>query len=588
MVILRDSHVKCSAAMVAQILLEDLGTPVSFALSSLLKKGEYQAYLDSKIDYSAYESPDAFVRDYLAISILSKADFLPLGIDTRQVALDKFAMSEEACVRAAVKLRDLRSGSVSITDPRHEVFNFARRKIASLLGPFDWNECHKFFGFGPGACVNVPRRNGDSYYKYGHLRPSVTQGCLALAIAAIRSIPIWHRRMALLNGEDPETWFTVVPGNKITTVPKSAKTDRVTATEPLMNMYVQKGIGAVLRRRLKRVGIDLDDQRRNQTLAAVGSITGNIATVDLSSASDTVSLALVEDLLPPDWVDALQQCRSPVGTLPCGKKLYYRKISSMGNGFTFELESLIFWALSLGVCRYLGVSESCLTVYGDDIVISSDCVPLLREVLDTAGFTFNSEKSFWDGPFRESCGKHYFRGHDVTPFFIKKALDSDFRLFWAANSIRRHSHSCVGDWGCSDSHKRAWDYVVSFLPNRLRRPVGPLYLPSTHVDGEPQPFNDGLGGDFDEVRPSKAKHGLEGWRVPAYTRYFIERKTGDDPTLLKSLGVIEASSNVTSVEPSLLLTARWKWTVNRKLSIPQWADVGPWLPYFNMPALKEV
>lgn len=145
-------------------------------------------------------------------------------------------------------------------------------------------------------------------------------------------------------------------GNKVTTVPKNSKTDRVIAIEPLMNMYVQKGIGGAIRHSLRSVGINLNDQTSNQRLAREGSLQGKLATVDLSSASDSVSLLLVEELLPPDWVAAIKLCRSPCGVLPDGSVINYQKVSSMGNGFTFELESLIFWAACSSVCQYLRLS----------------------------------------------------------------------------------------------------------------------------------------------------------------------------------------------------------------------------------------
>jgi hypothetical protein len=86
----------------------------------------------------------------------------------------------------------------------------------------------------------------------------------------------------------------MVSGNNVDWVPKNYKTDRTIAIEPDWNMFLQKGLGGLLRRRLRRVGQDLNDQSTNRFCAAVGSIDGSLATLDMSMASDTVAYRLVE------------------------------------------------------------------------------------------------------------------------------------------------------------------------------------------------------------------------------------------------------------------------------------------------------
>ena len=195
----------------------------------------------------------------------------------------------------------------------------------------------------------------------------MTGECAALGEALFSVYPQWRKAIVPEFPEgSPE--YDIVPGNSITTVPKSSKTDRVIAIEPLLNMFVQKGIGGMIRRRLKRVGIDLDSQKRNQELAKLGSLSKTLATIDLSSASDTISLGLVEWLVPADWVLAMKICRSPIGTLPSGERIRYQKISSRGNGFTFELESMIFYALTRAVAESMDESVRDIAVFGDDII----------------------------------------------------------------------------------------------------------------------------------------------------------------------------------------------------------------------------
>jgi hypothetical protein len=200
-------------------------------------------------------------------------------------------------------------------------------------------------------------------------------------------------------------------------------------------MYFQKGIGDYFRYRLKRVGINLNDQSRNQQLARAGSISGNLATLDLSSASDSISSELIFQLLPPLWFTLLSAARSPV-TLIDGVAHENEMFSSMGNGFTFELESLVFYAIARATAFYRGIS-GVISVYGDDIICPTEIAEDLVFVLSFLGFETNVKKSFWTGDFRESCGGHYVDGRDVTPFYVKAPIVRLIDLIHLANSIRK-------------------------------------------------------------------------------------------------------------------------------------------------------
>jgi hypothetical protein len=230
----------------------------------------------------------------------------------------------------------------------------------------------------------------------------------------------------------------VVKGSELGFVPKSAKTDRPICTEPLMNIYIQKGIGTYIRSRLRKNGCDLNNQNTNGTLARLGSIDGSLATVDLSSASDTISYMTVLELLPSDWFDLMDKARSRFYSYE-GKTYSFEKFSSMGNGFTFELESLIFLALARATCSFLGLSGRNVSVYGDDIIVPVEAYTMLSQVLEFCGFTVNQMKSFHNGPFRESCGSDFFLGKDVRPVYLKKSLSNEV-LMSLCNRIFRKSH----------------------------------------------------------------------------------------------------------------------------------------------------
>jgi hypothetical protein len=182
----------------------------------------------------------------------------------------------------------------------------------------------------------------------------------------------------------------IVPG-KLQFVPKNAKTYRSIVVEPILNTFAQKGVGTYLKGRLALSGVKTDDQQRNQRLARQGSISGSLATIDLSMASDTISKELVANLLPLDWFTFLSQFRT--GSVEYqGQVLNLEKFSSMGNAFTFELETLIFYALAWSTCDYLNLPTGWTAAYGDDLVVPTEAVSLLSWVLNMCGFSVNTEK----------------------------------------------------------------------------------------------------------------------------------------------------------------------------------------------------
>jgi len=62
-------------------------------------------------------------------------------------------------------------------------------------------------------------------------------------------------------------------------------------------------------------------------------------------------------------------------------------------------------------------------------------------LLEYLGFVANKRKTFWEGPFRESCGTDWFAGANVRPVFMTSPLDSWGRIYDLHNaSLRRESH----------------------------------------------------------------------------------------------------------------------------------------------------
>lgn len=222
-------------------------------------------------------------------------------------------------------------------------------------------------------------------------------------------------------------------------VSKDYKSVRLLAKSNSLSIMVQKTIGNCIRRALSKVGINLNDQRINQEWAEIGSLTNLVATVDLSSASDSIS-RWCTTLFPARWQAYINATRDTHVKNDRGTTHKLAMIAGMGNGFIFELQSLLFYAMTRAVVEELKLNTSWISVYGDDIICPVGAVALLQEMFEAKGFIINQDKSFASGPFRESCGKHYFNGVDVTPVYIKSNLDSLQELYHSWNELTSWQH----------------------------------------------------------------------------------------------------------------------------------------------------
>ena len=260
-----------------------------------------------------------FAWFYLCSEALSKfSNNSPASSKLRREAAEaSFWRSEEACRIANGRLVD----PWTRCSLNQRVLRRARTLVTSVLGPFPWEQFSWECGFGPGASLGL-RRQASSQQNKWVKSAHITQTAIPYFAA--------FRRWAGLNTLPRIGQLKIAQGNRITTVPKSWKTDRIIAVEPDWNMFFQKGVGGLIRHRLQRVGLlKPDAQETNRALARHGSQTGLLATLDLSAASDSISLALCEALLPEDWFRVLLDLRSPEGVLPSGTHCQYAKISPL-------------------------------------------------------------------------------------------------------------------------------------------------------------------------------------------------------------------------------------------------------------------
>lgn len=449
-------------------------SPLSAKLLQLSREGRDEELCRLEFRHADYTEVDAFRNDYCLVSILSKWKGLRTGIDTKSVALKAFESQELVCKRINARLRQ---SDPSFVTP---ILHRAQRLIAKVLGEFSVDRVRDLGAWGPGATTDMSRGRAYLDAKITDLPIPVTiraRGALARTIQEDL-----HWSYCIL-GVFPEgeysllpNVFDVVQGSRIDVAPKSAKTDRTIAIEPRGNMFLQKAVGKIFRRLLKRVGVDLDDQTLNQKLAALCEELG-LATIDLAMASDSVSLELVYKLLPIEWALYLDDLRSHWYQMSkTSPWVRFEKFSSMGNGFTFELESLIFWALSKASMED---EEGRLAIYGDDIIVPQSDADVVISTLAFAGFTTNDQKSFLCGHFFESCGKHYFKGIDVTPPYQKDELVDLPTTVRFVNRIARYLIRNACDDRISGPWAKPWENRVREL---IRLPGTPCIPFGTEGD----------------------------------------------------------------------------------------------------------
>lgn len=498
-------------------LCDDLGYPLPPTLRSGGVSGnrEFAESVGSHLplwDLPADIDASVFRDLYLLHNVARKCPDLDTGIDTRKAAQRSFLDDELLNVETNTRLASMDPAEAGT----RQVLYLASRKIHECLGEFDFDEFFECGRFGPGSTLQLKRHQASDANKLLCGSPRVTPSAVFLAQEYVSRCPQWaygdpceyepwHENQGpLMTTRITEGWVAA-QYDRWDSVPKNAKTDRSIGIPPDFNIFLQLSVGTMMRRRLRRsAGIDLQDQTVNQVLACRGSWSAgqgdsaSLATVDLTSASQSLTTGLISCLfntypVDPRWFQVMDALRTPYTLID--QQLHENALfSAMGNGYTFELESLVFWAITVAVCETLGIPFRDVSVYGDDIIVDSRAVPLLAEVFTYAGLRLNADKSFYGTSglttrdvFRESCGKHYLRGIDVSPFYVDTSLRNVENIILCANNLLR--------WACRPGYRdgrvyNTWCWLLGHLPASMLRGI---------------PFgeeNDGIILDWDEAVPS--------------------------------------------------------------------------------------
>lgn len=428
-------------------------------------------------------------------------------------------------------------------------------KVSDLLWPKcfgDFNHHDLVPKHGPGAVVEKLTSN----HKFANRR--------------------WHSRLEPFFPPDsyvfanPEHWLEeretleLVPEGqeepvKVTLVPKTLKAPRIIAIEPCCMQYTQQGLKGYLVSRLEshwltRGHVNFSDQTINQRLAITASRTCDFATLDMSDASDRVSLAVVRRMLLccPDLMDCLDACRSKAARLPSGVTIPLSKFASMGSAVCFPIEAMVFYTIAVASVLWhtsgaKSASETPVSfesildasrgiyVYGDDIIVPTGQAEAVADSLRSLGNKVNARKSFYKGNFRESCGVDAFRGEMVTPTYV--------RAVWPRN---RNNATELVSLTATANQFYLKGYYRSFLWIResVERVVGalPPVEPTCSGLGWYHPFSVPqsmwrFNRRYQVLQvhtwvpgPSYRSDTLDGW--PALLKYFIMRQNNiDDPSL---------------------------------------------------------
>lgn len=555
-----DANVKAMATK----LFVALDTPRSLTAEILMRYEEWDQLLRLQVDPAHYFDSsigaDRYLRDRQASDFLRKYPGNITGVQTDEVAAENWLACEKSCSRTNARLSRF-IGPELVFDHQDDarVYEFilrVKKLISGLLGPLPVRVDPKF---GNGATFESPTYAGVDTLTVCHkltYTTAVTREAEALFDHHYHNTA-WERGNRDATGYYKSKPRYTVRGNRWGTVRKTALTDRNIGVEPGGNVWLQLGVGRQIRRRLReRWGLLLEEGKSellHKKLACSGSLVGSHATIDLTNASDTVARLLVKLLLPPEWYDLLESLRSPLSRVSGRRKgstlrngwYLLEKFSSMGNGFTFELETLIFAAICKAVVG--PVFDYDVNVYGDDIIVptefAADCIAALRYF----GFEPNKRKTFTSGVFRESCGGDFFLGLAVRPYTLEIEPYEPQHWITVANGLRRAASNSQLRFGPLGYYRAAWFSALDNIPAAIRTHRGPEELGDTVIHDRERTW-------IKRLCPYRGVTQVKTWSPVGWT-YDLERFNGGVQLAAALLGV--GSNGVAPREAISGYTTTW-------------------------------
>jgi hypothetical protein len=329
--------------------------------------------------------------------------------------------------------------------------------------------------------------------------------------------------------------------SRVVTVAKNSVSRRTITVEPLLNQFVQQGLNTwlretILKNKVAASCLDLSDQSQNQKLALEGSRTGEWATLDLSSASDLLSVELFKIVFAADqqFITAALECRSAWST-DGSKSVRLAKFAGMGNALTFPVQSICFASIAIaGILYTKGFFRPSwwdvrriakkVRVYGDDIIVPTEFHSQVVDWIESFGLIVNRKKSFTEGNFRESCGVDAFKGYDVTPVYLRHDPETSSDLAKAcASAVSTSNHMWMrGLYSAATTLASAVESRLNLRLPLVNRASGALGLHS-RIDAceahKWDPHLQRLVYRAPVVQSLTAKDRLEG--LPALLKFFL-------------------------------------------------------------------
>lgn len=235
--------------------------------------------------------------------------------------------------------------------------------------------------------------------------------------------------------------------SEVQIVNKSYKAGRVIAKENSTRAFFMQGLRVHLQEVLTRNGFEYlmpsGHQDFNGMLAHIGSAEGSFATIDLSSASDSIPCGFVRAVYPASLTKVWDELRSDYFSVSPTKFYLCYMANTSGSPLCFDFEKIIFYAVARVAsdlsASFGGYTPSLVTAMGDDIIIPPYAYDTLYDLLGMLGMVMNKDKSFTtDSEYRESCGYEANAGETtVTTYFPRKTLKKDVNSIPSLKEIGR-------------------------------------------------------------------------------------------------------------------------------------------------------
>lgn len=381
----------------------------------------------------------------------------------------KWFSTEERCRKLNLKFQALINRRARGEKPipfGQESYRFYEALVYAIGDAPPLDEIAEEAHYGPGSTVSI--RGREVHF----VRKIEANECVPAAIdLAVQSLmhdkAVWaHIGMDPVYSQNPDAQLGfqrvmrerlmahAVRHDRLMFIHKNIESLRSIGAQPTCSGTLQLGVHTIGTRALARVGIDLADQSWNQRLAQRGSKNWRgdnpLCTLDKTDASNLIAKMLIISHFPPAWAKLLMRIRTPGYIAPDqfgGGNYDYEMYAGMGNGTTFVVETLVFWAAAYATSSASTVENFVASrdfaVYGDDVILPRNHAIRYMRYARFLGLKFNMKKTFLDGPFRESCGADFYDGEPVRP----ATLDCDGPHVGHLNLVGFHNTLADGPFG---------------------------------------------------------------------------------------------------------------------------------------------